>query len=121
MTVQEFYEAVGGDYTAAKKILMNDRMIRMFLPKIAEDPCRAKLETAWKKQDRKEMFEALHAMKGVCANLGLTSLSRKASDALEPIRPGTDQTISEEELSGKVAAVCEQFDATIAKVGDITL
>ena len=53
MTVQEFYEAVGGDYTAAKKILMNDRMIRMFLPKLAEDPCRAKLETAWKKQDRK--------------------------------------------------------------------
>ena len=119
MTVQEFYEEVGGDYAAAKKILMMDKMILRYLPKLAEDPSRSLLQAAWEKKDRKGMFEALHAMKGVCANLGLTSLAVKAGSALEPLRPGSTLAVSDEELSRQVKEICSQYDQTISKMKQI--
>lgn len=120
MTVREFYTSVGGDYDAAKKIMMMDKMILRFLPKIAEDPSYARLEEARKNKDRQGMFAALHALKGVCANLGLTTLSNLASDALEPIRPGTGRTISDEELEARIAKVREQYEMTMKKINELS-
>ena len=38
MTVEELYERIGGDYAAAKKILMMDKMIARFIGKLPGDP-----------------------------------------------------------------------------------
>ena len=119
MTIQEFYTAVDGDYNAAKKVMMMDQMILRCLPMLAQDSACAKLRDAWEKRDRVGVFEALHAMKGVCANLGLTSLSGKAAKALEPLRPGSTLTISDEELSEQISEIQEQFDMTIARIREL--
>ena len=37
MTVQELYERIGGNYAAAKRILMNDTLIARFVAKLPED------------------------------------------------------------------------------------
>ena len=98
---------------------MMDSMILRFLPKLAKDPSCQLLSEAWKEGDRKKMFEALHAMKGVCGNLGLASLVELVSGALEPIRPGSTLTISDEELGEKVAAIQKQYEWTVAKIEEI--
>lgn len=119
MTIQEFYTEVGGDYNAAKRTLMADKMILRFLPKLGEDPSCGKLEQAWEKKDRRKMFEALHALKGVCANLGLTSLAEEASGALEPLRPGSSLTISDEELGERIGRIRSRYDMTVAKIASL--
>ncbi|HCI73626.1 MAG TPA: hypothetical protein DHV42_03690 [Lachnospiraceae bacterium] len=119
MTIQEYYNSVGGNYAAAKKILMMDKMILRYLPKLAEDPSCVRLKESWEKKDRHGMFEALHSMKGVCANLGLVSLSEKAAKALEPLRPGSTQHVSDAELEKQVSEICAQFDRTISLIKEI--
>ena len=119
MTVQEFYKEVGGDYEAAKKIFSMDQMIIRFLPKLASDPSCEQMVTACAAGDRNGMFQALHSMKGVCANLGLTSLSEKAAELVEFLRPGSALTISDEELAVRIEAIREQFQMTIGKIGQL--
>ncbi len=119
MTVQDFYTSVGGDYAAAKKVLMMDKMIMRYLPKLASDQSCAKLVEAWEQKDEKGMFEASHALKGVCANLGLLSLSAKAGEITELFRPGNVQSIPDTELASKVAAIQAQYDRTVEKIGEI--
>ncbi len=120
MTVQEFYNSVGGDYNAAKKVLMMDKMIMRYLPKLASDQSCANLIAAWENKDEKGMFEASHALKGVCANLGLVSLSAKAGEITELYRPGSNQQISDGELAGKVAAIRAQYEMTVARIAEIS-
>ncbi len=120
MTVQEFYNIVGGDYAAAKKILMMDKMILRYLPKLPSDPSCSKLVAAWEAGDRQGMFEASHALKGVCANLGLVSLSAKAGEITELFRPGSDGSISDAELAGKIASIRAQYEMTVSKIAEIS-
>lgn len=119
MTVQDFYNTVGGDYAAAKKVLMMDKMILRYLPKLASDLSCTNLVTAWENKDEKGMFEAAHALKGVCANLGLVSLSEKAGEITELFRPGSTQEMPDAELAAKIAAIRAQYDMTVEKIGQI--
>ena len=48
-----------------------------------------RLHTALKQGDRKEGFEAAHALKGMLGNLSLTPLSKPASDLTELLRAET--------------------------------
>ena len=48
-----------------------------------------RLRTALKQGDRKEGFEAAHALKGMLGNLSLTPLSKPASDLTELLRAET--------------------------------
>ncbi len=116
MNVQELYTAIGGDYAAAKKILMMDKMILRYLPKLATDSSCDKLYTAWENGDKVGMFEAAHALKGVCANLGLVTLSQKASEITELFRPGSNASVSDAELAGKIAAIRAQYESTVSKI-----
>ncbi len=120
MTVQEFYTLVGGDYDAAKKVLMMDKMILRYLPKLPSDTSCARLVEAWEAGDRQGMFEAAHALKGVCSNLGLISLSSKAGEVTELFRPGSSQSISDAELAGKIASIKAQYDMTVEKIAEIS-
>ena len=56
---------------------------------------------------------------GSVFSLGLTSLSGKAAKALEPLRPGSTLTISDEELSEQISEIQEQFDMTIARIREL--
>lgn len=55
------------------------------------DPCFSQLEDALKRHDVKKGFENAHTLKGLIANLGLTSLLHIISEIVEPLRGGTDE------------------------------
>jgi len=105
MTVQELYESIGGNYEAAKRILMNDALIARFVAKLPEDKSFEKLSAAAETMDAQGLFEGAHAMKGVCANLGMENLSRAASELAEEFRPGNERTMDDGTVREKVEAL----------------
>ena len=55
-------------------------------------------------------------MKGVCANLGLDNLSRQASDIAEQFRPGSTRTMSDAELSERIAAIRSDYERSVESI-----
>lgn len=113
MTVTELYESIGGNYDSAKRILQMDKLIAKFVVKFLDDKSCQSLLDAAAAGNAEEIFAGAHAMKGVCANLGLNSLSSAASDLAEEFRPGAARTMDQAEVDRRVAALKEQYDKTI--------
>lgn len=63
--------------------------------KVLEDPGFEYLKEAIEKHDVRLGFENAHTLKGVVANLGLTSLYKIISDIVEPLRVGREDGIAE--------------------------
>jgi HPt (histidine-containing phosphotransfer) domain-containing protein len=59
-----------------------------------------------------EFFEAGHAMKGVCANLGLTGLAEAASEITEEFRPGNERKLSDAEVLARIEKIRELYNST---------
>lgn len=68
------------------------------------------LKEALLQRDAKAGFEYAHALKGVIANLGLTSLLEKISEIVEPLRFGN----YEEELLEKYEAMMQERERYLA-------
>ena len=113
MTVQELYQSIGGNYDAAKSILMMDKLIGKFVIKFLDDKSYEKLNTAVAARDASGAFEGAHAMKGVCANLGLRSLSDLASELAEEFRPGNARKLSDAEVDERMAAISALYGKSI--------
>ena len=116
MTVQELYERVGGNYEAAKRILMNDTLIARFVVKLPEDGSFEKLSAAAETMDAQGLFEGAHAMKGVCANLGLENVSRAASELAEEFRPGNPRKLDDGAVREKVEALRMLYGRTVDEI-----
>lgn len=113
MTLQELYTLIGGNYDQALKIMRRDKLIDRYIRKLSSSQVGEGLAAAGETMDAAGMFESAHAMKGVCANLGLDTLSQAASDLAEEFRPGTPRSYTDEEVRTKVAAVMELYRRTI--------
>jgi len=113
MTVQELYANIGGSYENARRILPMDKMIAKFIVRFLDDKSFEKLMTAHESGDGAGMFEGAHALKGVCGNLGLTSLSEAASAVAEEFRPGKARTMDDAALSAHLAALKETYEKTV--------
>ena len=116
MTVQELYESVGGDYEAAKRILMNDALIARFIVKLPEDTSFGKLSAAAETMDPQGLFEGAHAMKGVCANLGLTNISGAASELAEEFRPGNPRKLDDGAVRERVEALRALYGRAVDEI-----
>lgn len=88
MTVKEFYDEVGGDYNEVMERLRKEDRIGKYLKFFIADASYANMCKAIDDGDSKGAFEHSHNLKGVSANLGLTSLSNAASDICEQYRHG---------------------------------
>lgn len=113
MTVEELYTSIGGSYENAKRTLMMDKMIARFVVKLLDDTSCQKLLDAYQAGDAAGIFEGAHAMKGVCANLGLMSLSVLASDIAEEFRPGNSRKLTDEELALRVSDLRELYEKSV--------
>lgn len=78
------------------------RMVRMAL----EDNSFEKLREAVEKGDLKEGFEKAHSLKGVLANVALTSLAEPVTEITEELRAGNDIDYS---------VLLDRIDAELAK------
>ena len=88
MTLQELYQSIGGDYEQALRVLRMDKLIDKHIRKLTKNGVVDNLLAAGDTMDPTQLFETAHAVKGVCANLGLKTLSDMASEIAEEYRPG---------------------------------
>lgn len=102
MTVQELYAQIGGSYEDAKRTLPMDKLIAKFVVKFLDDKSAERLFSAWDARDAAALFEGAHAMKGVCANIGLTALSASASALAEEFRPGHERAVDDAEVQRRI-------------------
>jgi HPt (histidine-containing phosphotransfer) domain-containing protein len=116
MTVQELYAQIGGNYESAKRVMMIDSLIAKFIVKLPEDASCARLMAGWESRDEAAIFEGAHAMKGVCANLGLEGLSAAAGEITEEFRPGRARTMDDAALQQRITALKEAHARTVEAI-----
>ena len=112
MTIKELYDNIGGNYEQAVKVMKLDKLIDRHIRKFTNNTMMENMRTASDAMDPNGIFESAHAMKGVCANLGLVKLSEAASELAEEFRPGTARSTSDDEVRRRVDAIGELFKAT---------
>ena len=89
MTVMECYKAAGEDYAAVLARFGSAEMVAHFCRRFLEDRSFADLTEAMERQDAVSAFRAAHTLKGICLNLGFSTLGSAASDLTERLRSGT--------------------------------
>ncbi len=90
MTVRECYEAFGGDYEETLDRLMMEELIVKYLDRFLKDPAYGTLVEAFLAGGERdeEAFRAVHTLKGLCLNLGMTRLTDSAAALTEALRFG---------------------------------
>ena len=111
MTLEELYREIGGDYAQAMKILRIEKLLDKHIRKLPENPIFDHLAKAGETMDPTTLFEASHAVKGVCGNLGLTELYALAVELSEEFRPGNARRHTDAE----VKKLLEDTDALYQK------
>jgi HPt (histidine-containing phosphotransfer) domain-containing protein len=116
MTLQELYYEIGGDYEQAMRVLRMDKLIDKHIRKLRTNSVAEGLIAAGERMDSSEIFEAAHAMKGVCANLGLVGLAGMASEIAEEFRPGNTRRISDDEVKIRIEKIGEAYKRTADRI-----
>lgn len=113
MTVEKFYEVIGGDYAGTKARLMTDERIVRFVNKFPADGSYQLLLDSLAAKNVQDAFRAAHTIKGVAQNLGFTSLFTVAEEVTEILRAGSL------EVDAKMPALAERYSQTIEAIGQI--
>ena len=112
LTIQELYTLVDGDYDQAVKVMKKDKLIDKYIRKLKDSNLNDVLTEAGKTMDAKALFDGAHAMKGVCANLGLTAMAEAASEIAEEYRPGNSRQLSDTEVKERIGRIAEMYAGT---------
>lgn len=112
MTLQELYQMIDGDYEQALRVLRMDKLLDKHIRKLTKNGVVDKLLEAGQGMDPVQLFESAHAMKGVCANLGLVKLSQAASDIAEEYRPGNSRTLTDEQVKQRLEDIAALYKKT---------
>ena len=86
MTLQEFYDRIGGDYKATISRLPSEALIKKFVLKYPGDPSFNQLKDALAAQDWELAFRASHTLKGVAQNLGMDRLYKTSATLCDAVR-----------------------------------
>lgn len=113
MTVEKFYEHIGGDYAGTKARLMTDERICRFVNKFPADGSYQLLLDSIAAGNVEEAFRAAHTIKGVAQNLGFTSLYTIAEEVTEILRAGSL------DVEAKMPNLTAQYRLTIDAIGQI--
>lgn len=111
MTLQECYEAVGGDYEDAVRRLVSAENAAKFLRLFLQDDSYPDLVEAVRSGDLEKVFSSVHTLKGVCLNLGLGNLAASASRLTEAVR-GHGRP-SEDELMEMLQDIAADYDTAV--------
>lgn len=100
MTVEECYGKFGGDYAGTIDRLGTEELVRKYLLRFLNDPCYSGFVSHFTRHEDREAFQAVHTMKGLSLNLGLTPLTESSSAMTEALRHG--RMPGAEDLLGKL-------------------
>lgn len=112
MTLQELYQEIGGSYDQAISVLRVEKLVDKHIRKLTKNGVVDRVIAAGEGMDATELFESAHAMKGVCANLGLTRLAEAASEIAEEFRPGNPRACSDAAVKEKIAGIAGLYQQT---------
>lgn len=90
MTLEEFYNHMGGSYEDILRRLGDEGRIRRILSMMLQDDTVVSLDTALKKKDFEQAFRAAHTLKGVALNLELVHLQKMAAELTDILRNKQD-------------------------------
>ncbi len=113
MDLKELYETIGGDYEQATRVLRVEKLIDKHIRRLPNNKVFEEMAAAGQSMDETQLFESAHAMKGLCANLGLMGLSDMASDLAEEFRPGNTRSMSDDEVRERVDQIGALYERTI--------
>ena len=108
MTIQECYEAIGGNYEEVLGRLQSEALIRKFTLKFLEDPSYLQLKLALENKNYEDAFRSAHTLKGVCQNLSFDRLYEVSHELTELLRDRTGEQPGIPEAMGKVTEVNAQ-------------
>ena len=112
MTLQELYQSIGGDYEQALRVLRMDKLLDKHIRKFTKSGVVETLLAAGETMDPTQLFESAHAVKGICANLGLIGISDAAAEITEEFRPGHPRAVSDGEIAEKLRGIAELYRKT---------
>lgn len=86
MTLQEFYEKVGGDYADVCERLGGPEVAGPIVKMLLTDRHYQQCKQALMGDDMDTAFCAVHALKGICMNLDIKNVGEHASELTEVLR-----------------------------------
>ncbi|MBQ6121193.1 MAG: Hpt domain-containing protein [Clostridia bacterium] len=113
MTIQQLYEKIGGNYEQAVRVMKKDKLIDKYVRKLKDSDAGEQLARAGEAMDAAKLFDSAHALKGVCANLGLDALANAADEITEEFRSGNSRKLSDAEVREKVEALLTRLRNTV--------
>ena len=116
MTLKELYQEIGGNYDQALRVLRMEKLLDKHVRKLPKNGVVDSLIAAGNAMDPTTLFETSHAVKGVCANLGLTEIAEAASVISEEFRPGNARKLSDAEVAGRINAIAAMYEKTKAGI-----
>lgn len=114
MTIEQCYQALGGNYAEVSSRLPSPRLVSKFLGKFLEDPSFETLCAQLQAGNRPEAFRAAHTLKGVCANLSFSRLLASATALTEVLRQETDTV--PETAAALLEDVRRDYQQTVAAI-----
>lgn len=116
MTIREFYTLVGGSYDDMSERFPSDALILRFLTMLPQDGSMELLARSVDAADTKSAFRAVHTLKGVALNLGLTALAGVCSEMTEALRGSDTLPASAPALFGLTRGFWEALPAWVLPV-----
>ena len=111
MTVQECYEAFGGNYQEVISRLRTDERVAKFLQKVVADGSYQLLCDSIASGNVDEAFRAAHTLKGVCMNLSITKFAQSSSALTETLR---ENRVIDDSLQPLLQQVKEDYELTVS-------
>lgn len=111
MTLQECYKALGGNYDEVRGRLPSDKFIQKFILKFLDDKSYELLLSSLEQGNGEEAFRASHTIKGMCQNLGFTTLMDSSTQLTESLRAGLSP-----ESAPLAEQVKEDYERTVAAI-----
>ena len=121
MTLQELYQEIEGDYDQAIRVLRIEKLIDKHIRKFPTNGVADSLLKAGETMDAQGLFEAAHALKGICGNLGLVRIAALADQITEEFRPGNTRRKTDDEVKDllqQTADLCSHTSAGIARYAE---
>ena len=113
MTIQQCYDAFGGNYQEVISRLRTDERVARFLQKVVDDGSYQLLCDSVASGHADEAFRAAHTLKGVSMNLSITRLAESASALTEALR---DNRVLSDALKPLLDQGQEDYELTISSI-----
>lgn len=116
MTVEQCYEAFGGNYQEVISRLRTDERVARFLQKVVDDGSYKLLIDSIATNNVDEAFRAAHTLKGVCGNLSITKFGESSSALCEYLR---EKRVIDDAVMAMLEKVKADYEITISSISQL--